>query len=160
MKSRIQLVPYKPSYSKAFRDLNEAWIRKYFEYTPEDEKILSNPQGQVMDKGGEILFTRSGDKVVGCCALVHHGDGVYELAKMAVDPAYQGNGIGRMLGEGIVEAFKQRGGNQLYLITNGVLKAALGLYRKMGFIEAPMRENDLVRYTRCDIRMEFPTQST
>ena len=36
-------------------------------------------------------------QVVGVVALFRIGDGQFELARMAVDPAFQGQGIGRAL---------------------------------------------------------------
>jgi len=36
------------------------------------------------------------DKVVGVCALLNNGNGVFELARMAVSPSHQGQGFGNI----------------------------------------------------------------
>ena len=90
-------------------------------------------------------------EVKGCCALMHHGDGRFELAKMAVDPSAQGLGLGAALGEAIIAEARARGGQVLFLESNTVLKPAMGLYARLGFQEVPI---DHAAYDRCNIMME------
>src|SRR5690606_32863620 len=90
---------------------------------------------RILERGGEIWFARLGDQVVGTGALYSHGQGRYEIAKMAVTPRIRGRGIGRKLLEKLIERFLARGGTQLRLATNSKLESAIALYRRMGFVE-------------------------
>ncbi|MDO4164235.1 MAG: GNAT family N-acetyltransferase, partial [Bacteroides sp.] len=95
---RIEL--YQLIYRKDFVRLNSEWIRKFFHLEHSDHVILNDPEGYILNQGGQIFFAVDDENhAVGCCALVHHADtGSYELAKMAVDEHCQGHGTGYLLG--------------------------------------------------------------
>jgi GNAT superfamily N-acetyltransferase len=44
----------------------------------------------------------AGEEAVGCCALLRLEDGVFEVAKMAVAPSWQGRGLGRKVLEHVI----------------------------------------------------------
>ena len=148
----VQLVPFSPQYAPAFKALNLAWIRKYWEPEPQDFEALDNPQSQVIDAGGYIAFAIENNSVLGTCALVKKDDANYELAKMAVSDSAQGRGIGLMLGEAIIEQAKTRGAKRVYLESNTILEPAINLYRKLGFKEF---SGEASPYERCNIQMEL-----
>lgn len=91
----VEITRWDRKYRSDFIRLNREWIERFFCLEESDLKILGDPEGEIIDEGGEIFLALSRGKVVGCCALVHHPDtGRYELAKMTVSPAEQGKGIG------------------------------------------------------------------
>jgi putative acetyltransferase len=57
----------------------------------------------------------------------------FEVAKMAVEPAYQGVGIGRKLLHATIDEGRNAGAQRLYLETNHVLTPAIRLYESLGF---------------------------
>ena len=134
-----------------FRDLNLAWIRQH--WTPEagDWASLGHPEEKILSPGGAIFMAEVDGEVKGCCALMNHGGGRFELAKMAVDPSAQGLGLGAALGEAIIAEARARGGRVLFLESNTVLKPAMALYARLGFHEVPL---DHAAYDRCNIMME------
>ena len=138
--------------AQAFKELNVAWISKYFEIEDSDLKMLEDPQGYIIDKGGAILIATLNGAIVGTCALIKMEDDVYELAKMAVDPAAQGKSIGYQLGHQVVERARTLGAHKIFLETNSKLKPALSLYKKLGFEEA---ETTCSPYVRCDVQMHL-----
>jgi GNAT superfamily N-acetyltransferase len=87
---------------------------------------------------------------VGACALIRGDDGSVELAKMAVDAAARGRGIGRALGEAAIARARALGATRVELLSNTVLAPAIALYRALGFVEAPMHDTE---YERANIRM-------
>lgn len=139
-------------HAAAFRDLNLEWITKLFEVEPSDNKVLNDPQGQIIDKGGFIMMAMLGEEIIGTCALVKVSDDVYELAKMAVTPRAQGRNAGYLLGKAVIEKARDIGAKKVFLLTNSGLHPALSLYRKLGFIDVPLGNAD---YKRSDVRMEI-----
>lgn len=136
---------------EGFVRLNRNWIERYFKIEPCDERIFANPGG-IVDGGGEIFIAEIGGEAAGCCALVDHGNGSYELAKMAVDPAFQRRLLGRRLGEAVVAEARRRGARRLFLEANTALEASVALYRRLGFEEAACSHP---AYGRCNLFMEL-----
>ena len=79
-----------------FIRLNEEWIIMHFSIEEEDIKLAANPS-KVIENNGYIFSLVLENKVVGVCALFNEGGGVFELARMAVSPLYQGKGLGKAL---------------------------------------------------------------
>lgn len=151
-RSALRIVPFDPALREHFYRLNEAWLRKYFYVEEIDHRVLSNPEAEILQSGGTILFAMLGDDVVGTCALLHEADGVYELTKMAVDEQRQGLGIGRALMEAAIAEFRQRRGLRLFLETNSKLTPAVRLYESMGFEHQPSIKPDS-HYDRANVYM-------
>lgn len=76
---------------------------------------------------------------------------VYELAKMAVSPNRQGEGLGQLLLQHCIEFARQRRGKQIILTTNDILKPALAVYHKLGFRDLPVNPDE--RYERGNLAM-------
>jgi len=148
----VQIIDFQPRYREAFRLLNLEWLEALFEVEPIDAKILSTPEA-IISAGGAILYALRGDEVLGCCALKHHGKGVYELTKMAVTEASQGLGLGRLLGVATIERYRQLNGSKLYLETHDSLTPAITLYESLGFTHAESPFNS--PYARSNVYMEF-----
>ncbi|MCW5873911.1 MAG: GNAT family N-acetyltransferase [Anaerolineales bacterium] len=81
-----------------------------------------------------VALTPSGE-FIGCGQVKQHRDGTWELASIAVLPAWQGRGVGRA----VIEALLARHPGELYLMSISALKP---LYEKFGFVEiAPPRSS-------------------
>ncbi len=150
--NNMEVIKYRPGFQIFFENLNKAWIQKYFELEPSDVEILSDPEGQILDKGGQVFFIKYKNKIIATAALVCVGNGVFELAKMAVDEAFQGIGAGKLLCKTVIEEAKRRQGRQVIIFTNSRLKKAISIYRKFGFKSVPLRGQN---YIRADIRLEL-----
>ena len=148
----VRIIPFEPRYANDFRRLNEAWIQKFFEIEEMDRTMLNDPQLSIMDKGGRILMAELDGIVVGNCALLKKDIETYELAKMAVTPKAQGQKVGLMLGEAILDLATDLGAKKVYLETNRVLGPAIALYKKLGF---QVVEGYCSPYDRCDLNMEI-----
>jgi len=149
------------TFEREFRQLNEAWISKYFKLEASDKLVLSNPQKYILDRGGNVFIALGDGRVVGCCALLVHDIFTCELAKMVVDPSAQGKGIGLLLGNALVEKARERGFNRVILEGNTKMVASILLYRKLGFQEVPLNkvENNRELHTCCNIFMELKLSS-
>ncbi|OON71017.1 GNAT family N-acetyltransferase [Hymenobacter sp. CRA2] len=149
----VDILPYQPEHRAAFRDLNVEWITRYFALEDLDRRMLDDPEGYILAPGGYIFMARHQGELVGTCALIKEHEGVYELAKMAVTPAAQGLGIGWLLGQAAIQKAREIGAHEIELLSNRKLAPALSLYRKLGFVEAPLPASE---YQRADIRMVLP----
>ncbi len=154
MDNPIVIVPYSDTYAADFRSLNEEWIVKYFKMEEMDRVSLNHPKEYILDKGGYIAVALLNSTPVGVCALIPsvHEAYDFELAKMGVSPKVQGRGIGKLLGQHMVEKAKAMGAKKLYLESNRILKPALHLYQKLGFREVVGATSP---YERSDIQMEL-----
>lgn len=149
----VEIVPYAPGYRDEFRRLNVEWLDKYFRVEVVDNRILRNPEIEIIDRGGSIYFARIDSRIVGTVALINSGKGRYELSKMSVTRAYQGHGIGRKLARKAILRFEEIGGRELYLESNSRLKPALALYESMGFVHEPVPGKS--EYERADVYMVY-----
>jgi N-acetylglutamate synthase-like GNAT family acetyltransferase len=146
------IVPYEDRHRGAFRDLNLEWIAHWFTIEPEDRRLLDAPREAILAPGGRIWMVELGGRAVGCCALLAHGDGVYEVSKMAVSPGLRGGGIGRRLLDAVIDDARGIGARKLTIISNTVLDAAMQLYRSRGFREVPLNDTT---YARGNIAFEL-----
>lgn len=147
--------PFQRGDETAFRELNEAWISKHFRIEEKDRETLNHPQKHILDKGGQIFMATLDGEPVGCCALRKMSDTTMEVAKMAVDERYQGQGIGRAVLAAVIDYARKIKLHRLYLETNHTLTPAITLYRSMGFQDVP--EDRLMKspYRRADVFMEL-----
>lgn len=147
----MEIVAFEPRHAPAWKRLNAAWIERFFVLEAKDLAQLDDPQGQVLEKGGLILMAERDGAAIGCCALIPMKDGGFELAKMTVDEAARGLGVGRRLIEACVDHGRSVGAPRLYLETNSALAPAIALYLASGFIHLPAQPTP---YARCDVWME------
>ena len=152
---RVEVITYDPLYAPDFARLNYEWIERFFAVEEEDRLALEHPQQYAIAKGGEIFFVLVDGQAVGTVAMVPWQSevGVFELAKMAVQPDQQGRGYGDLLIERCKSFARDKGAREIMLVTNDVLSPALGLYRKHGF--APVANYSDARYQRGNLQMSL-----
>ncbi len=152
MLDKIEIVPFQEDWATVFKDLNIAWLEKYFVVEPHDQEVLLHAQTFIIDPGGHIFFAKSGEQLVGTVALIKISDGVFELSKMAVSPEYQGQKIGQKLMQYCIDFAKEMSWEKLVLYSNTKLENAIYIYRKFGFKEIAVEKDS--PYLRSNIKME------
>jgi len=135
-----------------FIKLNEEWISKYFSLEEADEKLAANPY-RVIENNGYIFSLAEENQVIGVCALFNEGNGVFEIARMAVSPAHQGKGLGNTLIQTCISKAVKINAKKIYLVSNTKLQAAIGLYKKHGFVTVQTGQHPV--YSRANIIMEL-----
>ena len=148
--NKVQIISFDIKYSSHFYNLNVEWLEKYFYIEPYDEKVLSNPEEFIIDKGGYIFFAKFNNEIVGVVSLINQNS-FFELSKMAVSPKYQGLKIGQKLMDYCIDFAKKQKWKSVTLYSHRSLVAAINLYKKVGFKEIPLEENS--HYERSDIKM-------
>ena len=146
----LHIIEFRNDLVDHFKILNIAWLQKYFYVEPIDDVMLSDPKKYIIDKGGYIFFAEADNQIAGTFALMKVQEGVYELAKMAVDEKHQGQKIGNKMMEFAIERAKNLKARKLILYSNKILGPAIHLYRKYGFVEVPLENSE---YKRSNIKM-------
>jgi len=141
----LVVIPYQPHHASAFRDLNLDWIQEYFVVEAKDRELLFSPQEHILDQGGAIWIAERDGIAIGCCALLNHGGGVYEVAKMAVAREFRNAGVGRILLREVIDGAGALDATTLTIISNTVLGSAIHLYKAMGFVEVPLESDAYAR---------------
>jgi len=149
--NRLKVIGWDPRYREDFVRLNEAWVRHYFVIEEMDRKHFDHPEETIVDPGGDIIFLIEGERCVGTCALIICGDGVFELAKMAVLDTERGRGLGDVLMLATLQRARELNARSVFLLSNTSLAPAIALYRKHGFETVRLGVHS--DYERADIEM-------
>jgi GNAT superfamily N-acetyltransferase len=148
----LEIIEYNDTYFNDFRRLNLEWLEKYDLVESHDLEILDDPYETILKKGGCIYLAKVGDEIVGSAALINEGNGMYELAKMAVTATFQGKGISRILIEKCMETARKWDAKKIILFSNSQLTTAIALYKKYGFIHIDASDSPFVT---ADVKMEL-----
>ena len=147
----VAIILFSTDLASPIKTLNLEWLKKHFRVEPKDEIVLSDPQGEIIDKGGMIFYAKYKDEIVGTVSLIKIDNTTFELSKMAVTDSVQGLGIGKKLMLHCLEVAEAKGIEKLILYSNRKLLSAIHLYEKFGFVEIPLEDGV---YERADIKME------
>jgi N-acetylglutamate synthase-like GNAT family acetyltransferase len=153
----LKLLEYSDDLAEVFARINAEWIGAMFTMEENDRRILADPRGLIVDRGGVVLFVEAeGAGIVGTCALIRIEEGVFELTKMGVLESARGLKAGEFLLQRILERAAQMRMRRLYLLTNSKCAAAIHLYEKFGFVhDVSVMEDYGARYARCNVAMSY-----
>jgi GNAT superfamily N-acetyltransferase len=146
------IIDYTDEYAEHFRMLNLEWLGQYGLLESHDVMVINDPRGTILNKGGYIFLAKVGDTIAGSAALMNEGHGEYELAKMAVAPAYRGRGISKLLIESCIEKAKEVGAIKISLFSNHQLQTAIHLYEKYDFKHVEVKGSP---FETADVKMEL-----
>jgi N-acetylglutamate synthase-like GNAT family acetyltransferase len=150
----MEIISFEQQYAEDFRQLNIEWLEHYFWVEPHDEEVLGKPEKYIIEPGGNIFFARENQKILGTVALMKMDEGVFELTKMAVRPDARGKKVGQKLMQHTLNFARNKAWKKLIIYSNRKLENAIHIYKKYGFREIPIGENN--PYARGDIKMELP----
>ena len=151
--NNLRITSFNKKYKADFEKLNREWIEEFFQMEDEDFNTLQNPESYVIQKNGEIFFAINDQIVIGTAAMIPFSEDVFELAKMSVKKDFQGKGVGKLLLKRCIQFAQERNANEIFLLTNDILKPALNLYISCGFVIKNKYDDE--RYERGNTKMHL-----
>jgi ribosomal protein S18 acetylase RimI-like enzyme len=127
--------PAEPGEMDAVRELfreHAAWVGTPICFAAFERELAELPGAY-----SPVLLAFESDQLAGCVALRKLGEGIGEMKRLYVPPAFQGDGLGRLLAERIVLEAEASGFSLLRLDTLPSMQRAIALYRSLGFREIP-----------------------
>jgi putative acetyltransferase len=152
----VEIVGFRPEYRAEFERLNRIWLEGHGLLEQADLDYLQDPEGHILEDGGQVFFAVRGRAVIGTCAAIVAGRDTVELAKLSVDPAAKGAGLGRVLAERVLRFARERGARRVVLTSQHGLTTAIRLYESLGFRHRPMPAEN--RYATADVYMTLELQ--
>lgn len=152
---KLLLIDYdtrNPEHKLQFGALNREWLDRYFRVEDHDAEAFADPELHVLADDGVILMASADDVIVGTGSLMKMEEATYEIAKMAVTEAWQGQGIGGRILRALIERARGKKARRLFIVSNTKLETAIQLYRRHGFADS--KENRHRHYERGNITLE------
>tara|TARA_R110000868_G_scaffold4211_13_gene26712 strand:+ start:119894 stop:120352 length:459 start_codon:yes stop_codon:yes gene_type:complete len=112
----VCIIAFDSIYANKFKELNAAWLEKYFYIEAKDTVLLDDCKNSIINNNGYTFFAEYPSKIVGCFSFIKMEENCYELCKMAVDFKYQGLKIGQELIKFAIQYAKKAIGIKLYCI--------------------------------------------
>lgn len=111
-------------------------IEEYFDAKEFESELASLP-GKYSGPGGSLLLATWHKETAGCVALRRIDAHSCEMKRMYVRPQFHGKGVGRALGEAVIQAARTAGYRTMLLDTSFRQTEAMQLYGKLGFQRIP-----------------------
>lgn len=149
----MEIIEYQKRYLEDFRNLNIAWLERFYWVEPCDQEQLDNAE-KIIDQGGMIYFALKDDEAIATCMVMPLENGTWELCKLAAKDQYTGTGAGTAVFKACMNYALSHGAKRLVLISCRALEPAIHIYQKLGFREI-LLDKEYWGAQKADIQMEY-----
>jgi len=105
---------------------------------------LARLPGEYARPAGRLLLALDEQQAIGCGALRPIDDGVCEMKRLYVCPAFRGRGAGGVLIDALINSAREIGYQRVRLDTLPSMTKAISIYRSLGFKNiAPYKTNPI-----------------
>jgi len=151
---KLNIVNFQSKFSADFYSITKEWVENMFGLEEIDRFYIEHPQENIIDKGGHIFFVEYHGELIGTAALINCSEeGTLELIKMGVYEKFRGLKAGQALMDESLRLSKALGAKKIYLETHSDCIAAIKMYKRTGFVDAPVRA--ACEYERCNLAFEL-----
>lgn len=99
------------------------------------ENELAQLPGKYLPPDGRLYAAFVGQRLAGSVALRRHDATSAEMKRLYLRPEFHGKGLGKLMAQHIIEDARHAGYTRILLDTLPSMKAAQGMYEKLGFVE-------------------------
>jgi putative acetyltransferase len=118
-----------------------AWLNIDLGFQHFDAELMRIKTMYGLPQGG-IILCKAGDEFIGCVGIRKIDSDTAELKRMFIKPAFQKQGIGKVLLQKAVELAKTLDYTAIRLDTLNYMTSAIKLYKQYGFYEIPAYYNN------------------
>lgn len=121
------------------RQFDPAQLQQLFESVGWQSARYAGRLSRALQNGGAVFSAWDGERLVGLASALDDGELIAYLHYLLVDPAYQGQGLGRRL----LERMKAHYRGYYYLLLSAENRDTIPFYEKLGF--AAREESTVMR---------------
>ncbi|OCX51180.1 hypothetical protein BEL04_20970 [Mucilaginibacter sp. PPCGB 2223] len=111
--------------------------------------LLADEEMQAIERyihQSDIYVIEAGDKIVGVCAVYTIDEHTAEIKAIAVDEAYQNQGIGKLMLKDAEDKAREKGFNELIIGTPTIAWKQISIYQKAGFELYEVKKDFFINY--------------
>ena len=124
--------PYVEDVKRLIQEYTE-WFGRDLSFQALDDELGHIEEKYLPPEGRLVVALEDSGAVCGCVAYHRLDDSTAEMKRLYVTPAGRGHHLGEQLARRIMELARKDGYTRMVLDTVAPLKAAISLYRKLGF---------------------------
>ena len=133
-----------------------AWLGINLCFQNYDKEVADLPGEYALPRGRLLLALADDGAAAGCAALRNLGNGVAEMKRLFVRPAFRGQRLGWQLAEMILDEARTLGYERIRLDTlPGKMDQAIAMYRVLGFKDiAPYYNNPVAEAAFMELELK------
>jgi len=119
------------------------------EQIPYDLLLLADEEMQAIERyihQSDIYVVEKDSRIVGVCAVYPIDENIAEIKAIAVDEAYQNQGIGKLMLRNVEIEAQENGFRELIIGTPTIAQKQLAIYQKAGFEWFDVKKDFFVTY--------------
>jgi ribosomal protein S18 acetylase RimI-like enzyme len=133
MQQQITIHQASPGDAETIGRITDAAYAKYVPLMGRKPQPMTADYHQVLAEHPVWLLSVD-EQPAGVLVLMHEPDTLL-IYSVAIDPAYQGRGLGRRLLEWAEQQAQQAGYAHIRLFTNALMESNIALYTRLGYVE-------------------------